>query len=340
MYLSAHTDGRCGRNRFRTTTMTHCNRYAFVATLALLMVVPVLPSAGQGYINQAEVETILNRRVDDLSQLPEVHYNYFVLYSSRNNAVLARNTLYNIIGDGDVDRGRERAKLVELLNRRLITTMAVGDTIILPTHYELDFRAYSPFPHFYAGGAEFDKLFIIDKSVQAWGAYEYGNLVRWGIVNTGSEDNRTPNGRFNFNWKTEFRVSSHSPPGEPWEMYWVFNIHLERGIHIHQYEMPTGGPISRGCVRLINDDAIWIYNWATPWTTTNGHDFSSIGARLIRQGTTVLVIGDDPVGYPHPFEYEPLYPRLTQIELPAHPFDVPPGTAQQVRFDRLRTAAR
>jgi len=308
--------------------------------IAAFLLVPVLPVLSQGYINQSEVETVLNRRAASLDQIPEVHYNYYVLYSSRDNSVLARNTFYNVIGDGDPDLGRERSKLIELLNRRLVTTMSVGDTLIVPTEFDLDFRAYSPFPRYYAGAREFDKLFIIDKGVQAWAAYEYGELVRWGIVNTGSEEHRTPNGRFNFNWKTEYRVSSLSPPGEPWEMYWVFNFHLERGIHIHQYEMPTGGPVSRGCVRLINDDAKWIYEWADPWRTTNGHGVGSMGARILEQGTTVLVIGDDPTGYPHPFDYKKRYPVLRRVELPGHPFDVEPGTHQQVRFDRLRTASR
>jgi hypothetical protein len=315
--------------------------YRYLA-LALLVfgLLPVLPAASQGYINQTEVETILNRRAANLDAIPEVHYNYYVLYSSRDNSVLARNTFYNVIGDGNPDLGRERSKLVELLNRRLITTLSVGDTIVVPTEFDLDFRAYSPFPRYYAGGREFDKLFLIDKGTQAWAAYEYGELVRWGIVNTGAEEHRTPNGRFNFNWKTEYRISSLSPPGEPWEMYWVFNFHLERGIHIHQYEMPTGGPVSRGCVRLINDDAKWIYEWGDSWRTTNGNGVASIGARIIEQGTTVLVIGDDPPGNPMPFDFKKRYPLLQRVELPAHPFDVPPGTNQQVRFDRLRTASR
>jgi hypothetical protein len=321
-------------------TMHNPIRRLLLGAVLALLAIPALPALGQGYINQTEVEAILNRRVDNMDKLPEVHYNYYVLYSSRDNSVLARNTFYNIIGDGDPDVGRERAKLVELINRRLITTMAVGDTIIVPTEFDLDFRAYSPFPRFYAGAREFDKLFIIDKSAQAWAAYEYGELERWGIVNTGREEHRTPNGRFNFNWKTEYRISSLSPPGEPWEMYWVFNFHLERGIHVHQYDMPTGGPVSSGCVRLIDDDAKWIYEWADPWKTPAGHGVASMGARVLEQGTMVLVIGEDPEGYPNPFDYKNRYPVLTRVELPAHPFDVPPGTHQQVRFDRLRTAAR
>src|SRR5690606_31364240 len=95
----------------------------------------------------------------------------------------------------------------------------------------------------------------------------------------------TPNGRFNFNWKTEHRISSLSPPGEPWHMYWVFNIHDARGIHLHQYAMPTGGPTSHGCVRLIDTDARWLYNWADTWQTTAGNGFGSSAGRIQKQGS-------------------------------------------------------
>jgi hypothetical protein len=311
------------------------------AATALIALAFLLPPGAQAqhYINQTAIEAILtSNRVEDVHSLPEVDYQFYVMRHTRNNAVLARNTLYLIIGDGDQELGRERSKLLELLNRRLIATVGVGDSVVIPSKFDLDFRAYSPFPRLYEGGSDFNKLFIIDKSVQAWAAYEYGSLVRWGIVNTGSEASRTPNGRFNFNWKVPFRVSSESPPGERWEMHWVFNIHVERGIHIHQYEMPTGGPVSRGCVRLIDDDAKWIYNWADPWQTANGHGEASIGAPILRQGTTVLVIGEDPSDNPMPFRTVDGRPQLKRLQLPAHPFDVPPGTAQQVRFDRLRAS--
>jgi hypothetical protein len=309
----------------------------------LLIVVLALVWAGsdvlaQGYINQSAIEEVLEgHRVRSIDELPEVYYDYYVLNDRRGNTVLARNTFYKIIGEGDLTLGQQRAKLVELLNRVLMQSVNIGDTLVIPTQYELDYRAYSPFPRYYPGAREFDKLFIIDKSVQAWAAYEYGQLARWGIVNTGAEVSPTPNGRFNFNWKTEYRVSSLSPPGEPWEMYWVFNFHLARGIHIHQYAMPTGGPTSHGCVRLVETDAKWIYDWADPWRTASGSvGFGSQGSRIIRPGTTVLVIGDDPVDHPHPFEYKKRYPVLVKIDLPAHPYDVPPGTSQQEHFDRLR----
>ncbi|NQV72076.1 L,D-transpeptidase [bacterium] len=295
----------------------------------------VTTAKAQFYLNQGELAELMHECTPELERLPLVRYDYKILYSSRNNSVLARNTFYKVIGEGDVNVGRSRALLVALLNRKLMDRMEVGDTLVVPDKFDLDFCAYSPFPRFYAGGLAFDKLFIIDKSIQAWAAYESGRLARWGIVNTGDPQHRTPNGRFNFNWKTEYRVSSHSPVGEPWEMYWVFNFVEERGIHVHQYPFPSGGPMSHGCVRLVDEDAKWIYDWADGWQKgSNG--FKTGFGTIAKQGTTVLVIGDDPPGDPTTFTKNGRSPELLPVRLPGHPFDIPAGGAQQKFFDRIR----
>ncbi len=315
------------------SAVTLCTALAFVWGSFLL----VPTASAQYYINQNELAEVLTSCQPGLQEKPEMTYEYFELYNSQNNSVLAKNTFYHIIGDGDGRLGKMRSKVVGLLNRQLMDFVKVGDVLVVPSYFDDDFCLYAPFPRFYAGGQEFDKLFIIDKSVQAFAAYEYGRLVRWGIVNTGAAGSRTPNGRFNFNWKTEYRVSSLSPPGEEWEMYWVFNFHLARGIHIHQYAMPTGGPTSKGCVRMVEEDAKFIYNWATPWQTASGSSgFGSQGSRLVRPGTTVLIIGEDPPSQPQPFIDNGSFPTLRKVLLPAHPYDVPPGTDQQRRFDRMR----
>ena len=308
----------------------------------LVLLGPVLSVAAQGggYIDQEAVADLLNRRAESLDDIPEVYYQYYALYNTRGNNVIARNTFYKVIGNGDVNKGRELSELVQMINRRLMQTYNIGDTLIIPTKFELDFRAYSPFPRYYTGGREFDKLFIMDKTIQAFAAYEYGQLMRWGIINTGNpEESPTPNGRYNFNWREEFRVSSLSPPGEDWEMYWVMNFHQARGMHVHQYEMPTGGPLSHGCVRLVDADAEWVYNWADTWkTTSKSNGIGSAQARLLEQGSTVLVIGTEPEDKPQPFVFKKHYPVLERVELPAHPYDIPAGTAQQKRFDKIRAA--
>lgn len=306
--------------------------------LALGLAAPA-PVAAQGYFNQYAIEDILTRRADNIDDLPEVYYEYAVLDDPSGNSVVARNRFYSRLGQGNIEQGRKRAQLIELLNRQTIENTALGDTLVVPTRFGLDFRAYSPFPRYYPGAHSFEKLFIIHKKVQAFAAYEYGKLARWGIVNTGNPDSTaTPTGRFNFNWKEKKRVSTMSPPGDEWVMRWVFNFHASRGIHIHQYSMPTGGPTSHGCVRLIDADAKWIYDWAEPWETTRGHMGPSSGrGNLLDPGTMVLVVGDDPDGTPQPFEYKARYPILKRVELPNNPYDVPPGTNQQEMWDRLRT---
>ncbi len=307
----------------------------------LLLMVGWLPAAhGQGYFDQNKLEEMLELRADDLDALPEVFYEYQIFEDPRNNTVLARNTLYKRIGNGDIALGKERAQLVELLNRTTLGNAELGDTLVVPTKYGLDFRAYSPFPRYYPGARNLDKIFIIHKGIQAFAAYNHGKLARWGVVNTGDPSaTETPNGRFNFNWKEEYRVSSLSPPDEDWEMYWVFNFHNARGIHVHQYAMPTGGPMSHGCVRLIDADARWIYNWAEAWkTTAGGTGISSSQGRLIEPGTMVIVLGEEPTDRPHPFTYKKHYPVLKRIDLPRDPYSVPPGTPQQERFDRKREA--
>jgi len=305
--------------------------------LLILTVGSASPALGQAYFNQYALEDILAQRADHLKNLPEVFYEYAVLDDPSGNSVIARNRFYSQLGDGNMKLGQQRAQLVELLNRQTVENAPLEDTLVVPTRFGLDFRAYSPFPRYYPGAHSIKKLFIIHKTVQAFAAYEYGKLKRWGIVNTGDPGSTpTPNGRFNFNWKEKKRISTLSPPGEEWKMRWVFNFHLARGIHIHQYSMPTGGPTSHGCVRLIDADAQWAYNWIEPWQTTRGHmGPSSAQGNLLDPGTMVLVLGNGPEGPPQPFEYKNRYPVLKRVEIPTDPYSVPPGTAQQNMWDRL-----
>ncbi len=317
------------------------NPIRIVSFLILLSCLAVPGQAQRALYNQGDVAELLYAREDSLELIPEVTYTTYVLRHERNNSIWARHDLYTMVGDGDANRGKETLGMVEFFNRVQVHDLGIGDTLILPSHYDLDHRAYAPFPRHYDGAAEFGKLFIIHKGIQAWAAYENGRLERWGLVNTGTVGSRTPAGRFNFNWKEESRVSTLSPPGESWLMRWVFNFHHERGIHIHQYQMPTGAPASHGCVRLIMGDAQWIYNWADGWVTTAGtanRGLMTADGRIIRQGTTVLVLGDgeEPNGAPQRFVYVDGVPTLRVVELPASPYDVPPGTGQQIMFDRQR----
>ncbi len=298
-------------------------RAGLVAVFVLFLVqFSPAPSAFGQYdsFNQSALSELVSNQQGSVDDVPtDVTYQYYVVRDSTR--LWAKHLVYRKIG------GRQNRELVQLLNRNTpIDFLHPGDTLVLPDRFDLDLRAYSPFPREYPGAAEIDKVFIIDKTLQSFAAYEYGKLARWGVVNTGAVDTETPNGRYNFNWRAEYRISSLSPPGELWEMYWVYNFHEARGMHVHQYYMPTGTASSHGCVRMMNADARWVYDWADGWVKS--------GDRIVKQGTMVLIIGNELDDLPEFFTFTLDGPVLRGASLPEDPWAVPPGTSQQVMFDR------
>lgn len=270
---------------------------------------------------------------------------------------MAKNNLYHSLSiDERTKEGKQKKLFIELLNRQLFESayeedsqpnlrLKLGDTLVVPTKFGLDLRAYSPFPRYYQAAKEHKKIIILDKEIQAFAAYEDGVLRRWGIINTGTDGSKTPEGRFNVNWKVESRVSSLSPgvlnpdSTEMWDMKWVMNFHDRRGIHMHQYDMPTGGPASHGCVRINDADAEWLFNWVDTWETNIPNILNcsaNKSCKVLKQGTMVLVLGPDPKGKAQPFVYKNSYPILKIIDLPTDPYSIPAGTDQQKIFDRIR----
>ncbi len=314
----------------------------FTAVVAIAALVTPVQAQGQRtlYNQDRLAELLYANRSESLDEIPEVSYRSYTLSHESGNSILARHELYNEVGDGNALYGRDQLNgMVAFLNGVFIQDLRDGDSIVLPSEVGLDPRAYSPFPRDYPGGRDFDKLFVIDKTVQAWAGYENGRLARWGLVSTGADGSETPSGRFNFNWKERHRVSTLSPPGQSWDMRWVFNFHDARGIHVHQYyALPTSGAASHGCVRLMTADAQWIYDWADGWRTTNGGADRAMASRgrILEQGTTVIVQGEAPNGAPERFHMVNGRPELIRVDLPDDPYSVRPGTDQQVRFDRLR----
>jgi hypothetical protein len=278
--------------------------------------------------DQRALGELLNRQGE--GELPDrpIPYRAYVIDHETGNSVRARHDLYMTIGDGDAERGRERLAITLLLNGRYLHDLRMGDTLVLPANpedFELDPRAYAPFPAFYDGAAELPKLVVVDKNVQAWAAYEHGELQRWGPASTGSAGTPTPVGRFNMNWRQMDRISSESPPGETWRMRYVMNIHNARGIHLHQYDsVPSGPPVGAGCIRMITADARWLWEWSEPWVTSAGR--GALGGQLKKRGTPVIVQGDEPKGHPKRYVIADGYNAdRYMVSLPEDPMKVPRG---------------
>lgn len=140
---------------------------------------------------------------------------------------------------------------------------------------------YSPLPATVPSLAAVPQFIAVSRRVQAFGAYEYGRLVRWGPTSTGKATTPTDSGLFFTNWKSRTTVSTDDPS---WILDWYVNFIAMKGVAFHQYELP-GRPASHGCVRLLEVDAKWVYDWARQWTPGRG-------STVKEYGTPVLVFGD------------------------------------------------
>lgn len=201
-----------------------------------------------------------------------------------------KNALGELVATLDTIQGEQRGyrmAIVELANRVRSMNMQPGMLLAIPNFYSYDYLDYTPYPKHYTAADTFPKMLIIDKYTQTFGAYEHGNLVRWGLVSTGASDDQTPSGRYNFNWKAEYRESSEAPEGEKWELHWVFNLNAKTGVHVHQYDLPISQPVSHGCIRMSEADANWNYKWANGWIQEEG--------KTLRNGTPVIVVNNNPV---------------------------------------------
>ena len=176
--------------------------------------------------------------------------------------------------------GSEITTIVSL-NRIDKSTLSKADTLIVPDKFDDDFLAYSPFPYTIKNLFDVPKIAIFSYPIQAYGLYEYGELVKWGPTSLGSKVYKTPTGLFFSNWKGE---EVQSTVDDEWILRWNFNIENHDGVGWHQYELP-GYPASHSCLRLLENDAKWMYDWADEWILK---DANTVAAK----GTPVIVFGE------------------------------------------------
>ncbi len=172
--------------------------------------------------------------------------------------------------------------LLEKLNRSDRRHLVTLEEIVVPRRWDREEVAYSPLPERYAPARKYEKVIVVYKPAQVFGAYSRGRLERWGPVSTGARKSRTPSGAFHLNWKSK---GHRSTVNRNWFLPWYFNFHNQRGHSFHEYELP-GKPASHGCIRLLGRDAQWLYDWGEEWT------LGLRGWAVERDGTAVLVVGE------------------------------------------------
>lgn len=164
------------------------------------------------------------------------------------------------------------------------------DTLIIPDTFVNDLLAYSPFPKQVKVLDSVNKFVLFSYPIQAFVVYENGKQIRWGATSMGSKIHPTPGGLHFTNWKSKRAISTVK---DTWILPWNFNIANRAGVGWHEYEMP-GYPASHSCLRLHEDDAKWLYDFANQWILNSKQ-------QLVAKGTPVIVHGKYPFGERRPW---------------------------------------
>lgn len=277
----------------------------------------------QGYVDQDRVDSLLNSQSIPADSITKVSWHIYEYkdYAPNSDSGAWTSFLAHIDSLPGTHADMKRY-IIELANRITGEHFRASMQLLIPDSFPHDYKAYSPYPFNYMEAGTFPKLFVIDKYTQTFGAYEYGVLVRWGVLSSGSTNNKTPPGRYNFNWKEEFRLSNAAPPGETWELWYVFNFQSVWGLHLHQYALPIGKAASHGCVRLALADAKWLYNWAHEWVYKGG--------KPNRNGTPLIIINENPPYRPAHWTIEDGQVR-SSVKLPENIFEIPAGLHSNIK---------
>ncbi len=179
------------------------------------------------------------------------------------------------------------------------------DTLMIPSVIDSTLMAYSPFPYHVELLKDVKKFVVFSYPIQAYGVYSNGELVKWGPTSMGKKTAQTKRGLMFANWKKELATSTVN---KSWKLPYNFNIHNTLGIGWHQYELP-GYPASHSCLRMLMDDAKWMYTYADQWVLNKG------GATVRANGTPVIVFGDYKWGYGKPWKKLNENPKLNDISI-------------------------
>ena len=181
--------------------------------------------------------------------------------------------------------------IIYALNRMDSHRLNVGDKILIPDSVQTDLLAYAPFPQKLELIENMPKAVLVSRRIQGVALYEKGKLIKWGPASTGKKSTQTPTGIFYGNYKSKRKISTID---KDWIMPYYFNFMNYEGIGTHEYTLP-GYPASHGCVRLRNEEAVYIYNWAKQWKLNDNQ-------QVVQQnGTPFLVFGGYDFDRPSPW---------------------------------------
>ena len=186
---------------------------------------------------------------------------------------------------------QEEKKIIFALNRIDYGRLRVGSKLVIPDTLVIDLMKYSPFPENLEILDSIPKTILIAQRIQGFALYEKGKLIKWGPVSSGKRSTPTPNGLHYTNYKAKLKISTVDGA---WKMPYYFNFMNFYGVGIHEYSLP-GYPASHACVRIYQEDARFIYDWAQQWKLDKS------GQKIIKNGTPFMVYGEYDYDAPAPW---------------------------------------
>lgn len=210
---------------------------------------------------------------ENIIKEPVISYSLFLFPKNKKDSAMAVF---------DEKFSTEEQKVILALSRLDLKNKWRSDTLVIPDKIDPSLMSYSPFPANVKILSSVNKLVLFSYPIQAYALYEKGKLLKWGPTSMGKKSAQTKRGLMFANWKKELAISTVN---KNWKLPYNFNIHNSLGIGWHQFDLP-GFPASHSCLRLLEDDAIYLYNWADQWNLTED------GSKIKSNGTPVIVFGD------------------------------------------------
>lgn len=283
-------------------------------------------------INKVKADSLAQIKIDSVNQLKEKLRKKEKFRITEGTAYIAwpmkvsdslRKVFYKTYSRKDIYD-------IAALNRVDTDNLSKRDTIIVPKELKENFIDYSPFPFYTDVLVDVPKFIIFSYPIQAYAVYENGTLLKWGPTNMGKKASQTPRGLFFTNWKGR-KVKSTS--NDEWILNWNFNISNFGGVGFHQYALP-GYPASHSCLRLLDADAQFLYNWCDQWILKDSNT-------QVAKGTPVIVYGDYAFGKKGIWNELVKDPNITTITLEQLNNEIEPHVSeilkqQQIRLDYLK----
>lgn len=223
---------------------------------------------------------------------------------------------------------KEQQYIILAINRLDLENKWRADTLSIPDEFDYTLMKYSPFPRNLKILNPVKKIALFSYPVQAYALYENGALTKWGPTSLGKKSAQTKRGLLFANWKKELAISTVD---SDWKLPYNVNVHNTLGIGWHQYDLP-GFPASHSCLRLLHDDAQYLYGWAETWILNKN------GATVRANGTPLIVYGDYRWGEKKPWKYLESDPRSTDISAEELSNEIEPYIAKIIAEQKNREA--